>query len=101
MATKIILNINEKLAEKAKKYADAQGQSLSSLVESLFSEIPENEVAISKKPQIKDPELVRKILEGTEPVPAGLKKLQGILKGMTDEEVENAKWEYLKQKYDL
>ncbi len=101
MTTKLVLNINEKLAEKAKKYAEVQGQSLSSLVESLFSEIPENEVLISEKPHIKDPELVKRILDGSEPLPTGLEKLFGILKGMTDEEVENAKWEYLKEKHGL
>lgn len=101
MTTKLVLDINEKLAEKAKKYAEEQGQSLSSLVESLFSQITETKVSSLENPQAKDPELVKRILNGSEPLPEGLERLFGILKGMTDEEVENAKWEYLKEKHGL
>lgn len=101
MTTKLVLDINEKLAEKAKKYAEEQGQSLSSLVESLFSEIKETKVQQYERPQVEDPELVKRILDGSEPLPAGLEKLFGILNGMTDEDMENAKWEYLKEKHGL
>lgn len=36
MTMKVTLDINEKLAEKAKKHAEEQGKSLSSLVENIF-----------------------------------------------------------------
>jgi hypothetical protein len=101
MTTKVVLDINEKLAEKAKKYAEEQGQSLSSLVESIFLQITETKAPSSDIPQVGDPELVKRILDGSEPLPEGLEKLFGILKGMTDEELESAKWEYLKEKHGL
>lgn len=72
MATKITIDINERLAEKAKKYAEEQGQSLSSLVETLLADATK---AVSKnldKPKVKDPELVKRILDGTEPIPKNL-----------------------------
>jgi hypothetical protein len=73
MTTRLTIDINEALAVKAKKYAEEQGQSLSDLVESLLSDITEPKKRILKKITPKDPELVKRILEGTEPIPENLK----------------------------
>ncbi|GAB2491723.1 DUF6364 family protein [Algoriphagus taiwanensis] len=101
MTTKLILDINDKLAEKAKKYAEKRGESLSTVIESLLNQIPDSTESMEKKPKIKNPTLVKKILEGKEPLASGLENLVGILKDMTDEEVENVRWEYLKEKHGL
>lgn len=101
MTTKLTLNINEALAEKAKKYAEAQGKSLSDLVETLLVDATKAVPKIFEKPKVKDPELVKRILDGTEPIPEGLKKLYGVLKGVSEDDVENARWEHLKEKHDL
>ncbi|WP_187176048.1 DUF6364 family protein [Algoriphagus sp. AK58] len=94
----MVLDINDKLAEKAKKYAEERGESLSTLVESLLNQIPESTI---EKPKIKNPELVKKILERNEPLAPGLEGLVGVLKDVTDKEVENIRWEYLKEKHGI
>lgn len=101
MTTKVILEINEEIAEKAKKHAEKQGQSLSSMVEKFFSEITEPKRKALEKITPKDPERVKRILAGTEPIPEGLKDFFGVLKGMSEEDVENARWEHLKEKHGL
>ncbi|SFB47665.1 DUF6364 family protein [Algoriphagus aquimarinus] len=101
MTTKVTLDINEKLAEKAKKYAEEQGQSLSALVETLLSDVTEPKEKVLEKIKPKNPELVKRILDGTEPIPKDLKDFFGILKGMSEDDVENAKWEHLKEKHGL
>ncbi len=73
MTTKVTLDINEKLAEKAKKHAEEQGKSLSSLVENFFSHITEPKRKVLEKITPKDPERVKRILAGTEPIPEDLK----------------------------
>ncbi|MCE7054117.1 DUF6364 family protein [Algoriphagus sp. AGSA1] len=72
MTTKLTIDINEALAEKAKKYAEAQGQSLSSLVETLLADATKAVPKNLDKPKVKDPELVKRILNGTEPIPKNL-----------------------------
>lgn len=72
MTTKLTLDINETLAEKAKKYAEAHGQSISDLIESLLEEnLPRSQQEF-KRPTVKDAELVKRILDGTEPIPESL-----------------------------
>ena len=73
MTTKLTLEINERLTEKAKKYAEEQGKSLSSLVENFFSDITEPKRKVLEKITPKDPERVKRILAGTEPIPEDLK----------------------------
>jgi len=63
MTTKVTLDINERLDEKAKKYAEEQGQSLSDLVESLLSDITDPKKRVLEKITPKNPELVKRILE--------------------------------------
>ena len=99
MTTKLTLDINEALAEKAKKFAEAQGKSLSSLVETLLADATKAVPKTLEKPKVKDPALVKRILDGTEPIPESLKKLYGILEGYTENELNEAKYEYLKKKY--
>ncbi|WP_192347961.1 DUF6364 family protein [Algoriphagus sp. Y33] len=101
MTTKLTLDINEVLAEKAKKFAEAQGKSLSSLVETLLADATKAVPKTLEKPKVKDPALVKRILDGTEPIPESLKKLYGILEGYTEYELNEAKYEYLKKKYGV
>ncbi|PZX56737.1 DUF6364 family protein [Algoriphagus chordae] len=72
MTTKVTLDINERLAEKAKKYAEEQGQSLSALVETLLSDVTKPKEKVLEKITPKNPELVKRILDGTEPIPKDL-----------------------------
>ncbi|MFC5626089.1 DUF6364 family protein [Algoriphagus winogradskyi] len=72
MTTKVTLDINEKLAEKAKKHAEEQGLSLSALVETLLSDVTESKEKVLENISPKDPELVKRILDGTEPFPKNL-----------------------------
>ncbi|MBN7810188.1 hypothetical protein J0A68_04415 [Algoriphagus sp. H41] len=101
MTTKLTLDINEALVAKARKYAEAQGQSISDLIESLLEENLPAAPKESQKPRVKDPELVKRILDGTEPLSQNLLNLRGALKGVSEDDVENARWEYLKKKHDL
>jgi len=72
MTTKVTLDINEKLAEKAKKYAEEQGQSLSDLVETFLADVTKPKEKVLEKITPKNPELVKRILDGTEPIPKKL-----------------------------
>ncbi|MEP0711571.1 MAG: DUF6364 family protein [Algoriphagus sp.] len=72
MTTKVTLDINEKLAEKAKKHAEEQGLSLSALVETLLSEVTESKEKALEKIPSKNPDIVKRILDGTEPFPKNL-----------------------------
>lgn len=73
MTTKLTLDLNEQIVEKAKRIAREQGQSLSDLIEALLSEIPEPKNSTVEKIKAKDPERVKRILAGTESVPENLK----------------------------
>ena len=73
MTTKVTLDINERLAEKAKKYAEEQGQSLSDLVGGFLAAITEPKKKALEKITPKDTERVKRILAGTEPIPEDLK----------------------------
>ncbi|MEB2783604.1 DUF6364 family protein [Algoriphagus persicinus] len=88
MTTKLTIDINEALAEKAKKYAEAQGQSLSDLVETLFSEIilDEKNTKMSKKKTLK-------------PLPESFLKLRGSLKFEGDFDYKEELTKALTEKY--
>ncbi|WP_425637220.1 DUF6364 family protein [Algoriphagus yeomjeoni] len=101
MTTKVTFDINEKIAAKAKKYAEEQGQNLSDLVEKFLSDITEPKRKVLEKISPKNPERVKRILDGTEPLPEDLEDFFGILKGMSEDDIESAKWEHLKQKHGL
>ncbi|REG85378.1 DUF6364 family protein [Algoriphagus antarcticus] len=88
MTTKVTLDINEELAEKAKKYAERQGQSLSDLVETLLADVTETKKRGLEKITPKNPELVKRILEGTEPIPKNLEVF------FSHKEKTNAELEY-------
>lgn len=101
MATKITIDLNDTLAERAKKYAEEQGRSLSSLVESFLANITNPVQNPTGNIKVEDSEVVKRILEGNEPVPDNVKNLVGVLKGMSEEDAENARWEHLKEKHSL
>jgi len=101
MATKITIDLNDTLAERAKKYAEEQGRSLSSLVESFLANVTNPVQNPTEDIKVEDSGLVKRILEGSEPVPNSVQNLVGVLKGMSEEDVENAKWEHLKEKHGL
>tara|TARA_R110002020_G_scaffold23792_4_gene78983 strand:+ start:447 stop:713 length:267 start_codon:yes stop_codon:yes gene_type:complete len=88
MTTKVTLDINETLAEKAKKYAEAQGKSLSDLVETLFSEIPETDPKGSEKAQLK-------------PLPESFRRLEGILKDDKNFDYKEELTKALNKKYGV
>ncbi|WPR75417.1 DUF6364 family protein [Algoriphagus sp. NG3] len=90
MTTKLTLDINEALAEKAKKYAEAQGKSLSDLVEIFFSEIllEERKTRKSKKETLK-------------PLPESFLRLEGILKYDKDFDYKEELTKALIEKYGI
>lgn len=88
MTTKVTLDINERLAEKAKKYAEEQGQSLSDLVETFLADVTEPKGKVLEKITPKNPELVKRILDGTEPIPKNLEAF------FSKKEKHNSEYEY-------
>ncbi len=80
MTTKLTLSVNEEIISKAKKYAKANGKSLSQIVENYFEKITETE---NKGKQAS----------------SRLKKLVGIVKLPDDFNEKQAISEYLEGKY--
>lgn len=99
MLTKITLNLNKSLAEKAEKLARESGKSLSSLVESLLEEMTNFPPVSFEKPTLKDPELVKKILNGEVPLSPLLEKLKGVLKEGKDLDYKKVIEEEILKKY--
>lgn len=77
--SKLTLSVDEKVVERAKRYAAKQGTSVSRLVENYLH-------ALSRPPAVVDGEL-----------PPNLKRLRGILKGEKYDREEYI--EYLERKY--
>ena len=88
MTTKVTLDINEKLAEKAKKHAEEQGLSLSALVETFFSKIPEEKPKNVNKNPLK-------------PLPESFQRLEGILKVDKDFDYKEELTKALSEKYGI
>ena len=88
MTTKLTLEINERLAEKAKRYAEEQGQSLSALVETFFSKIPEEE-----------PESTN--INSLKPLPESFQRLEGILKADQNFDYKEELTKALSKKYGV
>lgn len=99
MVTKITLNLNKTLAEKAEKVAKESGKSLSSLVESLLVEITNSPSVSIIKPTPTDPDLLKQILNGEVPLSPKLKKLKGVLKGGKDLDYKKVIEEEIFKKY--
>lgn len=99
MVTKITLNLNKTLAEKAEKVAKESGKSLSSLVESLLVEITNSTSLSIIKPTPTDPDLLKQILNGEVPLSPKLKKLKGVLKGGKDLDYKKVIEEEIFKKY--
>jgi hypothetical protein len=82
MTTKLTLSLDDKIIAKAKKIAARKKTSISKLVANYFEKLPEAE----NKKQI------------------NLDDLGGVLKKgkhLTDEGLDNIKWEHLKKKHGL
>lgn len=94
MATsKLTLSVQSDTIERAKQYARRNHTSLSKIVQKLLNDIAREEVE-------KDPLLEKfKHLE----ISPDIKALTGILKGKYPDDITlwDAKYEYLKEKYDL
>lgn len=92
-STKLTLNVNSHSLPAVKAYAKRQHTSVSKLVQRLFDEIVEKEAK-------EDPLLEKlKHIELSDDI----KALSGILKGKVPDDINiwDAKYEYLKEKYDL
>lgn len=94
-STKLTLSVEEAFVDKAKRYASKHKTSLSKL----FSEFV-NEKIVEDETMEEDPFLQK--LRAIE-IPPNIKALTGILKGKVPDDVNlwDAKYEYLKEKYDL
>ena len=88
MTAKLILDINERLTEKAKKHAEKQGKSLSALVESFFSNIPEEKPNNTKTGALK-------------PLPKSFQRLEGILKYDKDFDYKEELTKALEEKHGI
>lgn len=87
--TKLTLSMEEDLIEKAKITARKQGLSLSKVVKKYLSQFVQNGATVK---------------DDNFPVPEGIKKLRGILKGskdITKKEMREIRYNYLKEKYGL
>jgi len=93
-ATKLTLSVKEESLPLVKKYAKRQHTSVSKLVQNLFDDI------VAKEKEYTSPILERyKNVE----ISDDIKALSGILKGKYPDDITiwDAKYEYLKEKYDL
>ncbi|EHQ25411.1 DUF6364 family protein [Mucilaginibacter paludis] len=88
-ASKLTLSIEPEVIERAKKYAREKHVSLSKLVQNYLKGIDQKENTGYVTPENE--------------IPDDILKLTGILKGKVpgDLDVWDAKYEYLKEKYDL
>ncbi|MDB5145392.1 MAG: hypothetical protein JWQ66_4105 [Mucilaginibacter sp.] len=93
-ATKLTLSVKPDSLPLVKKYAKRKHTSVSKLVQQFFDSIVEEE----KGPE--DP-FLKRIREME--IPDDIKALTGILKGKVPDNINlwDAKYEYLKEKYDL
>ncbi|MEO6150226.1 MAG: DUF6364 family protein [Mucilaginibacter sp.] len=92
--SKLTLSIKADKIAKAKKYAEEHHTSVSKLVDQFFDEI-------TKETNIQDDPLLKRLSEIT--IPDDIKQLTGILKGKVPDDVnlQDLKYEYLKEKYGL
>lgn len=82
MTTKLTLSLDDKIVSKAKRVAARKKTSISKLVANYFEKLPDS--------------------ENKEPVE--LNKIRGILKkgrNLTNKQLDDIKWEYLKKKHGL
>ncbi|HEX3130605.1 MAG TPA: DUF6364 family protein [Thermoanaerobaculia bacterium] len=81
MATKLTLKLDQEAIERAKRYADRRGLSLSKLVESYFLGLTELEEPLQETPK------------------GDMAELAGVLKGLEIGDPRNEYREYLLKKY--
>lgn len=94
-ATKLTLNVESTSLPLVKKYAKRNHTSVSRLVQKFFDGIVQEE-----KGQQDDP-LLKKLREME--IPEDIKAITGILKGKVPDDIDiwDAKYQYLKEKYEL
>ncbi len=87
-ATKLTLSLSKEIIEQAKNVAKKKGMSLSKYIQNFLEK------------SIKTEHLEDEI-DGN--IPDDIRSLRGILKGpdMTNKQIWDAKYEYLKEKHDL
>lgn len=91
----VTLDLEDSVAEKIKSYTDEKHTDLNALLKAYVVEVAESQVIKSQGAES------TLDLNGN-PLPANILALTGIIKGnYTDEEVDNMKYEYLKEKYGL
>lgn len=95
--TKLTLSVKPDRIEKAKRYASKHHTSISKIVSDLFDGLTEKDEA---EAMAEDPFLTKL---KNEPVAPEIEALRGILKGKVPDDINlwDAKYEYLKEKYDL
>ena len=91
----VTLDLEDNIAEKIKSYADEKHTDLNALLKAYVVEVAESQVAKKEETEnVLD-------LNGS-PLSPNIIALTGIIKGnYTDEEIDNMKYEYLKEKYGL
>ena len=82
MTTKLTLSLDEKIIAKAKRVAARTKTSISKLVANYFEKLPDND----SKGQVNLDELAGSLKKG---------------KHLTKKDIDNIRWEHLKEKYDL
>ncbi|HEY0769830.1 MAG TPA: DUF6364 family protein [Sphingobacteriaceae bacterium] len=87
-ATKLTLSLDKEVIDKAKEIAKKRGMSLSKYIQKFLEKSIQNE-------NLQDE------IKGN--IPNDIRKLRGILKGqdISKEQLQDMKYEYLKNKYDL
>lgn len=86
--TKLTLSLDKEVIEQAKHVARTKGLSLSKYIQAFL------ESSIKKE---------KTMIPATGNIPDDIRQLRGILKGqdITKKDIKEAKYEYLKKKYDL
>lgn len=87
MKTKLTLNIDDEIVERAKRVSARRKVSLSSIVENYLEKISSD--SLTKKDKSKEPSLLERIQKYTHPIE------------ISDEEIEKLKEDYFKEKYGL
>lgn len=100
MKTKLTVTIDSELVPLAKKYANSQGVSLSSLIEQALRDMTKGQ-ELEQQPSSPVEQDLSDLTKEQEPELSFVEKWRGKFGPMTDEEIDAARYEYLAQKYNL